>query len=46
MDELLIRDELSDFFYNKLLGGGDGDKKRMSVATWYVCVKHTLQDPL
>jgi len=46
MEELLIGNELSVFFYNKLLGGGDGDKKRMSFATWYVCIKHTLRDLL
>ena len=45
MEELLIGNKLSVEFKDKLLGGGDGDKKRMSFATWYVCVKHTLQDP-
>jgi len=39
MEELSIVDqEMSDFFSNKLLDG-------MSFATWYVCLKHTLQDP-
>ena len=34
----IVTGDLSYFFKEKLLDG-------MSFATWYVCVKHTLQDP-